>query len=71
MTELLDGDKWFNKAEVPEQTNGKLSRGHLDYLVATSQIPYIRLGKRKVVFSKKQLQSWIKEQTQKEVRYNK
>jgi excisionase family DNA binding protein len=33
----------------------------LDYLVCTKQIPFSRIGKRNVRFSRKRLEEWFKE----------
>jgi len=37
----------------------RLSRSTLDYLVATGQVPYVRLGKRNVRFREDRLQAWL------------
>jgi hypothetical protein len=39
----------------------KLPLGTVDYLVCTKQIPYSRLGRRGVRFSKKRLMEWFRE----------
>lgn len=39
----------------------KLPLRTLDYLVATSQIPYTRIGKRSVRFSRTRLMEWFRE----------
>ena len=39
----------------------KISNRTLDYLVVTGQIPFSRIGKRGVRFSKNRLLEWIKE----------
>jgi excisionase family DNA binding protein len=40
----------------------------LDYLVATGQIPYSRIGKRSVRFSKRRLLKWLQERENVEYR---
>jgi excisionase family DNA binding protein len=39
----------------------QIPRRTLDYLVATGQIPYSRIGKRSVRFSKRRLLEWLQE----------
>jgi len=39
----------------------RISNRTLDYLVVTGQIPFSRIGKRGVRFSKNRLLEWIKE----------
>ena len=39
----------------------KLALGTVDYLVSTKQIPFSRLGRRGVRFSKKRLMEWFRE----------
>lgn len=39
----------------------KLPRRTLDYLVCTGQIPYSRVGKRSVRFTKTRLLEWLRE----------
>jgi excisionase family DNA binding protein len=39
----------------------KISPRSLDYWVATNQIPYSRLGKRTVRFSRERLEEWFRE----------
>jgi excisionase family DNA binding protein len=39
----------------------KLPRRTLDYLVGTGQIPYARIGKRSVRFSRSRLLEWLAE----------
>jgi len=39
----------------------RLSRGTLDYYVATGQIPFVRLGKRSVRFREDRLLEWLEE----------
>ena len=45
--------------------------GTIDYLVATGQIPYFRVGKRNVRFSRQRLLEWIKEREGIEFRHKK
>ena len=49
----------------------KLPVRTLDYLVHTSQIPFSRLGKRTVRFSKERLEQWVNDRESVEVRYDK
>jgi len=62
MTEIL------TKADVAKQF--KLSKGTVDYLVTTGQIPFMRLGKRSVRFSRKSLEQWVKDRENITVKYN-
>lgn len=39
----------------------KIPLGTMDYLVGTNQIPYSRIGKRNVRFSRERLQRWFRE----------
>jgi excisionase family DNA binding protein len=39
----------------------KMPRRSLDYLVATNQIPYSRIGKRSVRFTRSRLLEWLQE----------
>ena len=39
----------------------KMKKRSLDYLVATGQIPFSRIGKRSVRFSKARLLEWMRE----------
>ena len=43
----------------------------VDYLVATGQIPFSRVGKRGVRFDEKRLQEWFLEREGVEFRHNK
>ena len=43
----------------------------VDYLVATGQIPFSRIGKRGVRFDEKRLQDWFLEREGVEFRHNK
>jgi excisionase family DNA binding protein len=43
----------------------------VDYLVATGQIPFSRIGKRSVRFSRERLDEWFKEREGIEFRHNK
>jgi len=61
----------LEKKDVPAFLDNKVSRNNVDYLVTTNQIPYYRVGRRKVLFSKKRLAEWIKDQENVVVRYNK
>ena len=49
----------------------KLPIRTIDYLVATGQIPFSRLGKRSVRFSKARLLDWFKEREGVEFRHKK
>ncbi len=42
----------------------------LQYLVQTSQVPYSRVGKRLLRFSRERLLQWVREQEGVELRYN-
>ena len=42
----------------------------IDYLVGTGQIPFSRIGKRSVRFSKERIQEWFKEREGVEFRQN-
>ena len=39
----------------------KISDATMNYLISTGQIPFIRIGKRGVRFSKKRLEEWFME----------
>jgi len=39
----------------------QLSLGTLDYMVAANQIPFSRVGKRNVRFSRERLERWFRE----------
>ena len=43
----------------------------VEYLIATNQIPFSRLGKRAVRFYRARLIEWIREREGVELRYNK
>lgn len=62
-------DQILTKPDVAEwlQTEKKT----VSYLVHTKQIPYIRLGKRQVRFSKKALEEWLESRTNVDVKYDK
>jgi excisionase family DNA binding protein len=63
MTEIL------TKTDVA--TEFKLPKRTIDYLVATGQIPFLRLGKRTVRFSRESLAQWIKDRENIKVEYHK
>jgi len=52
-------DEILTRKEVAEML--KLPRRTLDYLVATGQIPFSRIGKRSVRFSRSRLMQWLGE----------
>jgi superfamily II DNA/RNA helicase len=56
--ELLTGDLYANaRREVVERLND----GQVKVLVATGQIPFSRVGKRRVVFTRERLVEYLKE----------
>ena len=66
MTETIDAI--LTRKEAAEML--KLPRRILDYLVGTSQIPFSRLGKRNVRFSRSRLMEWLRERENVEFRIN-
>ena len=58
----------LTKAEVAEML--KMSPKTISYMVHTQQIPFLRLGKRRVRFSRVSLEQWIKDRESVEVKYN-
>jgi excisionase family DNA binding protein len=66
MTETIDAI--LTRKEAAEML--KLPRRTLDYLVGTSQIPFSRLGKRNVRFSRSRLMEWLRERENVEFRIN-
>ena len=60
-------DLVLNKSEAADFL--KISERSIDYLVQTNQIPYARLGKRNVRFSRERLLQWISEREGIELRY--
>lgn len=62
MTEILE------KKDVAKMF--KLPKSAIDRMVNTGQIPFIRMGKRSVRFSKDRLEKWLKERENVEVTYN-
>ena len=63
MTEILTREEVSKFFKMPVRT--------IDYLVSTKQIPFSRLGKRSVRFSKKRLEQWFKEREFVECQYKK
>lgn len=53
MDEILTGKEAAAFLRLPKRT--------LDYLVATNQIPYSRVGKRSVRFTRVRLIEWLRE----------
>ena len=49
----------------------KFSKGTVDYLVTTGQIPFLRLGKRTIRFSREALEQWCKDRENVKVEYSK
>jgi len=49
----------------------KMPKRTISYLIQTNQIPFCRVGKRTVKFSKDRLWEWFKEREGIELRYNK
>ena len=66
MTETIDAI--LTRKEAAEML--KLPKRTLDYLVGTSQIPFSRLGKRNVRFSRSRLMEWLRERENVEFRIN-
>lgn len=62
MTEILTRKEVSEFFKMPIRT--------VDYLVQTDQIPFSRLGKRSVRFSKERLVTWFKEREGVEYKYN-
>jgi len=52
-------DDKMTRKDVAEEY--KLPTRTVDYLVATKQIPFSRIGKRNVRFSRKRLEEWFRE----------
>lgn len=52
-------DEKLTRKEVSKEY--KLPLRTVDYLVATNQIPFSRLGKRNVRFSRERLEQWFRE----------
>ena len=52
-------DEFLTKNEVAEFF--KIKKRTIDYLVSTQQIPFFRLGKRGVRFSRTRLLDWARE----------
>ncbi len=52
-------DEILKREEAAEML--KLPLRTIDYLVATGQIPYTRIGKRSVRFSRTRLMEWFRE----------
>jgi excisionase family DNA binding protein len=63
MTEILTRKEVSNLFKMPIRT--------VDYLVQTDQIPFSRLGKRSVRFSKTRLEEWFAEREGVELRHKK
>ena len=51
--EVLTGKEAAEMLKLPKRT--------LDYLVATRQVPYSRIGKRSVRFTRSRLMEWMRE----------
>jgi excisionase family DNA binding protein len=51
--EVLTGKEAAEMLKLPKRT--------LDYLIGTGQIPFARIGKRSVRFSRARLLEWLKE----------
>lgn len=62
MTEILTRKEVSEIFKLPVRT--------VDYLVQTDQIPFSRLGKRSVRFSRDRLSTWFKDREGVEYRYN-
>jgi hypothetical protein len=52
-------DEIMNKGEVEQVF--KLNPRTLQYLISTHQIPYSRVGKRTIRFSRRRLMEWMRE----------
>jgi excisionase family DNA binding protein len=48
----------------------KLPKSAIDRMVTYGQIPFIRMGKRSVRFSRDRLEKWLEERENVEVTYN-
>ena len=59
MAQTLVSDEILNRKEASEML--KIPQRTLDYLVATGQIPFSRVGKRSVRFTRSRLLEWLKE----------
>ena len=57
MARETTNDEILTRNEVAEML--KLPKRTLDYLVATGQIPYSRIGKRSVRFTRSRLMEWV------------
>ena len=62
-------DEILKREEVCELF--KITMPSLNYWVATNQIPYSRLGKRSIRFSKTRLMEWFKDREGVEYHYDK
>ncbi|MCG6972164.1 MAG: helix-turn-helix domain-containing protein [Desulfobacterales bacterium] len=62
MTEILE------KKDVAKMF--KLPKSTIDRMVTMGQIPFIRMGKRSVRFSRDRLEKWLEERENVEVTYN-
>jgi excisionase family DNA binding protein len=62
MTEFLTRAEVSEKLKIPIRT--------IDYLVATGQIPFSRIGKRSVRFSSTRIEQWFVEREGIEFRHN-
>jgi excisionase family DNA binding protein len=65
----MTDDVIFDKNGVAENYN--LPKSNVSYLVSTGQIPFSRIGKRTVRFSKKELDKWFyQERKNVPIKYN-
>ena len=59
MKEAITNDEILTRTEAAGML--KMPRRTLDYLVATGQIPFSRIGKRSVRFTRSRLLKWLQE----------
>ena len=59
MTKEAPKDEILTRGEAAAML--KLPRRTLDYLVATGQVPFSRIGKRSVRFTRSRLMQWLGE----------
>ena len=63
MDEILTRNEVADFLKIPKRT--------IDYLVSTQQIPFFRVGKRGVRFSRERLMEWSREREGVEFRHKK
>jgi len=59
MAQIAVQDEILNRKEAAEML--KVPQRTLDYLVATGQVPFSRVGRRSVRFTRSRLMDWLRE----------